>query len=110
MMCGNDFLQAGHVCPFPLCFHLVVHLEAIRTDPCKINKVRRQPLSGLLGADHLLISICAERLTWTDTHSGLFCLLAYVAEPCVLLFFWLLLQFCYPAAPLSGLVCALYFD
>lgn len=36
-MCGNDFLQASHLCSFPLCFHLVAHLRAIGMVPYKIK-------------------------------------------------------------------------
>lgn len=88
MMCVNDFLQASHLCSFPLCFHLVAHLEAIGMVLCKINKVRSQPLplffqhaSLLLGADHLLF------IGVMDKQFGLFCLFTYVGVPCVFLFF-----------------------
>lgn len=101
-MCGNDFLQASHLCSFPLCFHLVAHLEAIGIVPCKRNKVMSQalPLSWragrLPGANrHLFIVACAECLTWMDKQFGLFSLFTYVGVSCVFLFF---LHRCYSIA------------
>lgn len=42
MMCGNDFLEATHLCSFPLCFLLIKPFKVICMVPCKINKVRSQ--------------------------------------------------------------------
>lgn len=93
-MCGNDFLQASHFCSFPLCFHLVAHLEATGIIPCKINKVMSQvlPLFWRAGRlpdanHHLFIIVSGECLTWMDKQFGLFFLFTYVGVSCVFLFF-----------------------
>lgn len=96
-MCGNDFLQASHLCSFPFCFHLVVHLRAIGTVSCTINKVGSQPLppspppffwGGVQVFFSVLITpLYAEYLTWMEKQFELFCLFAYVNVPRVFLFF-----------------------
>lgn len=79
----------------PFVFHLVAHLEATGTVPCRANKVRSQPLPPLffwhvgllLGPHHhLFTSVSAECLTWMDKQFGLFRLFTDVAVSCAFLF------------------------